>query len=77
MDGSIDEIHLSHFKPRVLQRLLEGSGFRVVENSLDPQYAATGFKSVLWTMFYSVSTLIRFVFRINLYETTWVIARKT
>ena len=76
LDGSIQEIHLSHFTPEVLQRLLEWSGFCVLENTLDPQYAADGAKELIWATYYAVSHALRFALRINVYETIWVAATK-
>jgi 2-polyprenyl-3-methyl-5-hydroxy-6-metoxy-1,4-benzoquinol methylase len=43
LDGSLTEIHLSHFTPKVLRRLLEQSGFSVIACTLDPYYVAVGF----------------------------------
>lgn len=77
LDGEMQEIHLSHFTPRVLQRLLEATGFRVLENSLDPHYALDGLKEVIWGLYYAVSSAVNLALRINLYETIWVVAKKT
>ena len=40
--GASREIHLSHFTPPVLRRLLENSGLHVMEESLDPYYVSSG-----------------------------------
>lgn len=77
LDGTMDEIHLSHFTSGVLERLLEGSGFRVLENNLDPHYVAEGLKESIWGLYYHVGSVVRSVLGINLYETIWVVARKT
>lgn len=76
LNGSLDEIHLSHFTPAVLRRLLEGSGFEIVENSLDPFYVAGGIRALLHRVYYLSMTLLKFLLKNNYYETIWVVARK-
>lgn len=76
LDGSLDEIHVSHFTPRVLQRFLEASGFSVIENSLDPYYVAVGPAKVKEALYYAFCRLVRFLTGINIYDTIWVVARK-
>ncbi len=76
LDGTIHEIHLSHFTPDVLQRFLEASGFSVVENTLDPQYADHGLKEIIWRLYYSVGSALRFLLGINVYETIWIVAKR-
>jgi len=75
LDGSFDEIHLSHFTPTVLQRLLEGSGFEIIENSLDPFYVAGGIRALLHRVYYLSMTLLKFLLKKNYYETLWVVAK--
>jgi SAM-dependent methyltransferase len=76
LDGAMDEIHLSHFTPDVLRRLLEASGFSIVESALDRQYAARGLAEVIWGLYYAVCDVVRTTLKINVYETIWVVARK-
>lgn len=76
LDGSLDEIHLSHFTPSVLQRLLEGSGFRILEKSLDPYYVAHGIRLLCCHCCYAVSTCMEVVLRRNVYETIWMVGEK-
>ena len=42
LDGSLPEIHMSHFTSPVLRRFLERNGFEVVEDTLDRYYAESG-----------------------------------
>ncbi len=76
LDGSLDEIHMSHFTPEVLRRALERLGFCVVEESLDPYYAATGLMLALHTAFYWACLLLFRLARLNLYDTIWMVAQK-
>lgn len=76
LDGSLNEIHLSHFTPEVLKQLLERSGFFVVENSLDPYYAKNGVKLILHHLYYIFNLILMFVLKRNYYDTIWMVARK-
>lgn len=76
LDGSMQEIHVSHFTPSVLERFLEASGFTVLENTLDPFYAATGLRKLKEDFYYAICAALRFFFRINIYDALWVVARK-
>lgn len=76
LDGTIGEIHLSHFKPSVLRRLLEDSGFKVLEESLDPYYVANGTKLFLYRCLYGLALSAKFVLRKNVYPTMWVVGEK-
>jgi len=76
LDGSIGEIHLSHFSPRVLARLLESTGFSVLVNTLDPYYVRTGWRRLKADFYYYGCLLIRHLFRMNIYDTILIIARK-
>lgn len=77
LDGSLAEIHLSHFTPRVLRRLLEQSGFSEIACSLDPYYVATGFDERWETGFYLCCRTLNRIFRINVYDTMLLVAQKT
>jgi|HubBroStandDraft_2_1064218.scaffolds.fasta_scaffold01762_2 2-polyprenyl-3-methyl-5-hydroxy-6-metoxy-1,4-benzoquinol methylase len=72
-----DEVHLSHFTPKVLHRLLRARGFSVVDNTLDPYYVATGFARLKADVYYSLCLAFHRIFKVNLYDTMLVIARKT
>ncbi len=76
LDGSIGEIHLSHFSPVVLRRLLEATGFSVAVNTLDPYYVRTGWRRMKAGFFYFSCLLIRHLLGINIYDAILMIARK-
>lgn len=76
LDGSMDELHLSHFRPSVLQRLLEDSGFQIIANSLDPYYVASGFRCLRHQIYYLLASLIKLVLRKNIYVTIWIAGEK-
>jgi len=71
------EVHLSHFTPPVLNRLLRATGFCIIEHSLDPYYVATGMAELEADFYYYVCLLFLRIFKINIYDTMLVIARKT
>jgi SAM-dependent methyltransferase len=74
--GESREIHLSHFTPTVLRKLVEGSGFEVVKKSLDPYYVASGMRLMFNSIYYGLHQMLHTVLRVNRYETIWMIARK-
>jgi len=76
LDGSMDEIHLSHFSPPVLHRLLRATGFSIISSTLDPHYVATGFQRLKADLYYHCCLAFSYLFRVNLYDTILVIARK-
>src|ERR1700719_3434757 len=51
--GTSREIHLSHFTPPVLRRLLKNSGLHIVEESLDPYYVSRGLRLCLDSAYYA------------------------
>lgn len=77
LDGSMDEIHLSHFTHPVLTRFLSGNGFQVLESSLDPFYAAAGLNLIKMGFLYRTFSLLRAITGVNLYGTIWICARRT
>lgn len=76
LDGSLDEIHLSHFTPAVLKRLLQECGFEIIEAGLDRYYVATGYARAKQSLWYAGCSIAHSLFRVNLYDTILVIARK-
>ena len=76
LDGSLDEIHLSHFTGRVLQRLLEATGFTVVSATPDPYHVKEGIAKAVFEIYYHVSLGIQRLTRVNLFDATLMVARK-
>jgi SAM-dependent methyltransferase len=76
LDGSIPEIHLSHFTPVSLQRLVERCGLSVMSNTLDPYYVASGLAKWAHGGFYGCCRALNPMLRANLYDTILVLARK-
>jgi SAM-dependent methyltransferase len=76
LDDSGQEIHLSHFTPRVLRLLLEQTRLRVVKESLDPYYAATGVSKVVNDGLYYFFSAVHRLLGINWYETVWMVATR-
>ena len=74
--GSSREIHLSHFTPAVLRQLLEKSGLAVVDESLDPYYVSSGVRLLMDRAYYALHRTLYGAFKINRYETIWMVARK-
>jgi ubiquinone/menaquinone biosynthesis C-methylase UbiE len=71
------EVHLSHFVPAVLDKLLKNTGFSVLKKTLDPYYVradrSARFKANAY--YYSCLAFMQ-LSRINLYDAILVIARK-
>jgi 2-polyprenyl-3-methyl-5-hydroxy-6-metoxy-1,4-benzoquinol methylase len=72
--GASREIHLSHFTPATLRQILQACGFAVVEESIDPYYAARGPWRFLHGCYYACHQAILAVTKINRYETMGVVA---
>ena len=77
LDGSISEIHLSHFSVSVLARLMRETGFEIVSNTLDPYYVRAGLLRRLKADFYYYAcALFQLMFRVNIYDAIFMIGRK-
>ncbi len=76
LDGSVDEIHLSHFTPPVLHRLLQSTGFSILVSTLDPYYVRTGLRRLKADLYYYFCVALLHLFRLNVYDAMLVIARK-
>ena len=74
--GASREIHLSHFTPPVLCRLLENCGLQVTEESLDPYYVSRGIRLFLDNAYYAAHRALYAVLKTNRYDTIWMVARK-
>lgn len=76
LDGSLAEIHLSHFSPRVMARMIRKNGFKIMENTLDPYYTAVKGRGKFGSdLFYLFCLLINKIFRLNLYDTILITAK--
>jgi hypothetical protein len=71
----MQEIHVSHFTPAVLERFLNACGFTVLENTLDPFYAATGLRKVKEDLYYVTCAGLRFALGVNIYDAIWAVAK--
>lgn len=76
LDGTLGEIHLSHFTPPVLSSLLERHEFNVLEEGLDPYYVSKGWNLFKNDLYYVLLSLVMKFCGINLYDTIWIVARK-
>jgi len=76
LDGSLPEIHMSHFTSPVLRSFLERNGFEVVEDTLDRFYAESGGARLKNDLFHLIGMAARKLFGINIYSTILTIARK-
>jgi SAM-dependent methyltransferase len=76
LDGSLPEIHLSHFTPGCLQTLVERCGLSVLWNTLDPFYVGSG--KARWKPwgFYEFCRVLKSLLRVNFYDTILVVAKK-
>jgi 2-polyprenyl-3-methyl-5-hydroxy-6-metoxy-1,4-benzoquinol methylase len=74
--GASREIHLSHFTPAVLRRLLGSCGLHIMEESLDPYYVSRGLRLGLDSAYYAAHSVLNATLKINGYDTIWVVARK-
>jgi len=76
LDGNTHEVHLSHFTPGVLHRLLKATGFSVIQSTLDPYYVLTGWPRLKQDIYYNGCLALSYLFRVNLYDAILVIAKK-
>lgn len=76
LDSASEEVHLSHFTRKVLFTLLERAGFTVINEDLDPVYLVTGIARLRAEFYYYTCLAILRVFRMNIYDTMLVMARK-
>lgn len=77
LNGSLNEIHLSHFKSDVLAKFLKNRDFEIIDNTLDPYYAEKGLKLFIHYIIYIKSLVFLKIFNKNIYPTILITARKT
>jgi 2-polyprenyl-3-methyl-5-hydroxy-6-metoxy-1,4-benzoquinol methylase len=76
VDKDSSEVHLSHFTPKVLRRLLQTAGFSIIRETLDPYYVATGIQKLRADIYYYCCLAFLQIFKMNIYDAMLVIARK-
>jgi ubiquinone/menaquinone biosynthesis C-methylase UbiE len=76
LDGTLGEIHLSHFTVSSLRKLLTKKNFAVVKDTLDPYYVATGILKVIHDLLFLIFLTIKRISNSNLYDTIWIVAKR-
>jgi SAM-dependent methyltransferase len=76
LDGSISEIHLSHFRGATLRKFVESHSFGVLQEGLDPYYVASGLKLLIHQVFYFGCSALYEAGGPNRYKTLWIVAEK-
>ncbi len=76
MDGTLSEIHLSHFTVQSLKKFLTSKNFFIFEDTLDPYYAAEGINEIFQRISYLFFLIIKKLVKRNLYKTIWIAAMK-
>ena len=76
LDRDSAEVHLSHFTPSVLRRLLHATGFSIVKETLDPYYVAEGAAKLKADAYYYCCLAFLWMLRVNIYDAMLVIAQK-
>jgi SAM-dependent methyltransferase len=69
------EIHLSHFTPTVLRRLVERSGLTAACEGLDPYTHATGIRKTADDVHFAICSFILRFSGLNLYDTILIVAK--
>jgi len=77
LDPSTPEVHLSHFTPPVLDTLFTNARLSIEKRTLDPYRLGGGLRRIRSQSYYYLSLLFLRIFKVNLYDTILVIARKT
>ena len=75
LDGSLSEIHLSHFTVPTLKKWLNENNFVILEDTLDPYYSATGGRKKVHDLLFLVFSAIKTALRVNLYDAIWIAAK--
>jgi len=76
LDGSLPEIHLSHFTPESLSLALVACGFSLVESGLDQYYVVKGARKLKEHLNFWFCQIFYRLFHRNIYQTMWLVARK-
>lgn len=75
LNGSRDEIHLSHFAVPALKTLFTKNDFIIIEIGLDPYYPSRRYKRIIDDLYYLFCSCIWKIFRVNVYNALWLVAR--
>ena len=76
LDGTLTEMHLSHFRTGVLRNFLKQNGFKVSDEALDPFYAAEGLNKIAHKTLYLICLALKNITGINFYLGLWLVAKK-
>ncbi len=76
LDGSLSEIHLSHFTGKSLANALDKYGFDVVEQGMDPYYVSKGWQEVIDSTYFNICSFFKKITGMNVYNTLWIVGRK-
>jgi len=76
LEEVVTEINLSHFTPKVIQVFLRRCGFKIIENTLSPDFSASGGERLINEIHFMICSAIKAVFRKNLYGTIWIVAER-
>jgi hypothetical protein len=60
----------------VLKKLLEDSGFTILEQGIDPYYASSGMRGAVDAAYCSAHDLMFKTLRVNRYDTIWMVGKK-
>jgi len=74
--GTSREIHLSHFTPPVLRKLVETQGFSIIDESIDPYYVASGIGLLVHTVYWFFHRALLGLTGVNRYDTIFMVGRK-
>ena len=76
LEGTLTEIHLSHFTQKTAAYLMKSQSLEIVDMALDPYYVSGGIGAVVHKVIYATARLFHMVFRHNLYDTMWLALQK-
>lgn len=74
LDGSMSEIHLSHFRPEVLREALVARGFTLKRQTLDPYFVASGVRRVKAEGRLLYHRIVANLVSESTYDATWTVA---
>jgi hypothetical protein len=60
----------------VLKKLLDDSGFTILEQGIDPYYASSGMRGAVDAAYCSAHDLMFKTLRVNRYDTIWMVGKK-